>query len=178
MCKKQLPSYVLAGGFLALLLLGWVLANTTATPDITLEDLEGRPHHMSEYIGKGKWTIVNIWGPKCPPCQEEVPELVRFHDEHKNSDAIVVGIALDYPSFGDAQVDEVAEFAGEYLVSYPLLLGNAEVAGRFGAGPLLATPTTFAFSPAGELVGVQMGVISREVIENFIRNYSPGEKRQ
>jgi len=173
MYKKQLPGYALAGVLLTLLLLGWVLTTTAAPPDITLNDLEGRPHHMSEYIGKGKWTIVNIWGPQCPPCQEEVPELVRFHDEHKNGDAIVVGVALDYPSFGDAKADEVKAFAGEYLISYPLLLGNAEVAGRFGAGPLLATPTTYAFSPQGELVGVQMGVISLEVIENFIRNNSP-----
>jgi len=50
-------------------------------PDLVLPDLEGQSHPLSEYIGKGKWTLVNVWGPRCPPCQEELPELVRFHDD-------------------------------------------------------------------------------------------------
>ena len=142
-------------------------------PDIALTDLAGRTHALSEYIGKGKWTIVNIWGPRCPPCQEELPELVRFHDQHKDTDATVLGIALDYPSFRKPDAEEVAAFADEYLVSYPLLLADADMIEAFGTGPLAGMPTTFAYTPEGELVAVQTGMITQEIIEDFIRGYSP-----
>ena len=141
-----------------------------APPDLSLMDIKGKPHPLSEYIGKGKWTIVNIWGPRCPPCQEELPELVRFHDEHQQTDATVLGIALDYPGFGFANVEDVTAFTEDYLVSYPVLLGNADLFEKFGAGPLLAMPTTLAYTPDGELVAVQVGMITQALIEKFIRD--------
>jgi thiol-disulfide isomerase/thioredoxin len=165
------PGHCLIAG-LAIILLGQPLALLAGPPDFSLPDPEGKSHALSEYIGKGKWTIVNIWGPRCPPCQEELPELVRFHDEHHETDATVLGIALDYPSFGDAKAEEVASFADEYLVSYPVLLGNADIFEKFGAGPLLAMPTSLAYTPDGELVAVQVGMITRKIIEKFIRDYS------
>ena len=158
---------------LVIILLGLPLALMAEPPDLRLPDLEGKLHALSEYLGKGKWTIVNIWGPRCPPCQEELPELVRFHDEHYKADAMVLGIALDYPSFGNAKVAEVADFAEEYLVEYPILLGNAEIVGKLGAGRIQAMPTTLAYTPEGELVAVQVGMITQEIIENFIRDYKP-----
>lgn len=157
---------------LSLVLFRWSVS-VAGAPDIALQDLKGQPHPLSEYIGKGKWTIVNVWGPRCPPCQEELPELVRFHDDHKDTDAIVLGIALDYPSFGKPEAEEVAAFAEEYLVGYPLLLADADMIEAFGAGPLPGMPTTFVYTPEGELVAMQTGMITQEIIEAFIRDYKP-----
>jgi thiol-disulfide isomerase/thioredoxin len=156
---------------LALALFNWS-HSMAGPPDIAFQDLEGKSHPLSEYIGKGKWTLVNVWGPRCPPCQEELPELVRFHDEHKDIDATVLGIALDYPSFGRPDAAEVARFAEDYLVGYPLLIGDADMIEAFGAGPLVGMPTSFAYTPKGELVAVQTGMITAQMIEEFIRDYS------
>jgi len=169
----ELPRICLVAG-MAIILLGQPLALLAGSPDLSLPDLDGKPHALSEYIGKGKWTIVNVWGPRCPPCQEELPELVRFHDEHYKTDATVLGIALDYPSFGAADPDEVRTFADAYLVSFPILLGNDVMFDKFNAGPLLGMPTTLAYNPEGELVGVQVGAVTRKIIEDFIRKNSSG----
>lgn len=163
----------LTGAVIVLLLVLPLLLLADSSTDVSLYDLKGQPHRVSEYLGTGKWTIVNVWGPRCPACQLELPELVRFHEEHHQFDATVLGIALDYPGFGDPDADEVAAFADEYRVSYPVLLGTAAAVDNLGAGPLLAMPTTLAFTPEGDLVGAQVGVISREIIERFIRDYTP-----
>jgi thiol-disulfide isomerase/thioredoxin len=156
---------------LSALLLFSLPALVAGPPDISLPDPAGKPHPLSEYIGKGKWTFVNIWGPRCPPCQEELPELVQFHDDHKDTDAIVLGIALDYPSFGKPDTEEVAAFVEDYLVGYPVLLGYPEMMEAFEAGPLAGMPATLAYTPKGELVAVQTGMITREIIEKFMRDY-------
>jgi len=171
---QLLPVLVLRKLIIALFILMSVLSQNviSAPPVISLPGMDGAVHLLSEYIGKGRWTIVNIWGPRCPPCQEELPDLVRFHDEHKDTDATVLGIALDFPSFGDANISEVADFVDKYLIEYPVLLGNAEMLGELGGGPINAMPTSFAYTPEGELVAVQVGVINQKIIEKFISDYA------
>ena len=140
-------------------------------PDVTLPGLDGKDHHLGEYIGRGQWVLLSIWGPKCPPCIEEMPELQRFHEAHREKDALVVGMALDYPSFGDANAVEVQRFADRHAISFPILLGNATIVEKFGGGSLEAMPTMLAFRPDGTLAGLQVGQISGELIEHFIRDY-------
>jgi len=141
------------------------------SPDVTLKGLDGKNHHLSEYIGKGKWVVLNVWGPNCPPCVEEMPELQNFHDAHKDKDAIVLGMALDYPSFGYAKEDEVRQFVDDYFITFPILLGDAEVVARFGGGPLQGTPTSLVYTGEGKLVAVQVGAVTQKIIEDFIAGY-------
>lgn len=146
-------------------------APALATPDLSLEGIDGKSHRLSEYIGKGKWTAVNIWGTKCPPCREEMPELVHFHDEHESNNATVLGIAIDFPSFQYAKKDEVIAFTEDYLVSFPVLLSDSSITLQLGAGSLEGLPSTYMFTPEGKLVGYQVGAINRQIIENFIKQY-------
>jgi thiol-disulfide isomerase/thioredoxin len=144
--------------------------------DIQLQGLDGKKHALDEYLGKGKWTLVNIWGPDCPPCKEEMPELVLFHEEHKDINARVLGIAIDFPSFGYARKPAVEKFVDDYLVDFPILLSDSSISHKLGAGTLEGLPTTFMFSPDGRLVAKQVGAITREIIENFINGYEERNK--
>lgn len=142
-----------------------------AAPDVLLEDVDGNRHNLNEYIGKGKWTVLNIWGARCPPCLEEMPELIHFHDDHKDSNAIVVGVAIDFPSYGYADKDQVTEFIDDHLVEFPVLLSDASISEKIGAGILEGLPTTYLYTPGGKLVGMQVGGITRNILENFIDKY-------
>ncbi len=138
------------------------------SPDVSLSDMDGKQHHLSEYIGKGKWVFFNIWSPRCPPCVEEMPDLQDVHDAHKDKDAIVVGMALDFPSFGPAKVDEVREFVDDYFITFPILLGDGRTIERLGGGWLQGTPTTLVFDPSGKLTVRHVGMLNRKVIEDFL----------
>ncbi len=153
-----------------------VFLSTAVAEEVQLEGLDGKQHNLSEFIGKGKWTLLNIWGPKCPPCRDEMPDLVQFHDAHKDIDAIVVGIAIDFPSYGYANKKEVIKFAEDFMIDFPLLLSDGSITERLGLGALQGLPTTFMYSPEGEVVGVQVGGINREIIENFIKKHEKNKK--
>lgn len=155
--------------FLKLLICAcYAFSYAQAAPELILKGLDGQNHSVNEYIGKGKWTIVNIWGPKCPPCIDEIPELQNFHDDHKNKDAIVLGIALDFPSFGPAKERDVLAFSEDYFISFPVLLGDAQSITHLGGGQLRGTPTTLLFDPAGKLRSVQIGQVTQRKLERFI----------
>ena len=145
--------------------------------EVQLEGLDDNQHTPGEYIGKGKWTVLNIWGAKCPPCRDEMPDLVQFHEAHKDKDAIVVGIAIDFPSYGYARKKEVAEFAEDFMIDFPILLSDGTVTERLGLGVLQGLPTTYMYTPGGKIVGAQVGGVSREILESFINKHSKNEKQ-
>ncbi|MCK5479770.1 MAG: TlpA family protein disulfide reductase, partial [Gammaproteobacteria bacterium] len=48
--------------------------------DFTLPDLEGKSVSLSDF--RGKWVIVNYWATWCPPCLEEIPDLVDLYENN------------------------------------------------------------------------------------------------
>ena len=149
-------------------LLTLLVTDTYASLDIQLDGIDSKQHKVSEYIGQGKWVVLNIWGTRCPPCLEEVPELVAYHDEYKNKDSIVLGIAIDFPSYGYANKNEVTNFSNDYLIDFPILLSDSTITEKLGLGRLEGLPTTYIFDPEGKVVGMQVGGITKEILENFI----------
>ncbi len=153
---------------IALLLLSLLSTNANATLDISLYSIDDSKHKLSEYIGHGKWVVLNIWGTRCPPCREEMPELVSFHDRHKDDDAIVLAIAIDFPSYGYARKKEVISFADDYLIDFPILLSDSSITEKIGLGRLEGLPTTYLINPAGDIVGMQVGGVTQKILEDFI----------
>ena len=151
-----------------LFLLSLASINAYASLDVSLKSIDDSQHKLSEYIGHGKWVVLNIWGTRCPPCREEVPELVRFHDEHKDRDGFVVGIAIDFPSYGYAKKDDVSTFADDYFIDFPILLSDSSITEKIGLERLQGLPTTYLFDPDGNLAGMQVGGITKKIIEDFI----------
>jgi thiol-disulfide isomerase/thioredoxin len=130
-----------------------------AASNFALKDTAGKKHTLSQY--KGKWVIVNYWATWCPPCLEEVPDLVALYDSRKNKDVMVFGIAFDYQS-----AKEVADYVDDMLMSYPIVLGDDEVAKQIGSSELL--PTTFIYNPRGELVKTKRGKVTKQYLESLM----------
>jgi thiol-disulfide isomerase/thioredoxin len=153
MMQRRITFYLLALG----LLLG--LCNAVKAEDFSLTDSKGKVHKLSQY--KGKWVLVNFWATWCPPCLAEIPDLIELH-ENKKSNVAVFGIALSY-----ANPQQVIDFAEGLLVSYPIVLGNPKIASQIG--PVEGLPTTYLYNPQGKLVAHQVGPITKDAVEEFIR---------
>ena len=63
--------------------------------DLQLKDLNGQSHRLSEYVGKGKWVLIDFWASWCGPCRAELPELVKVYRAYHADGFEVVGISLD-----------------------------------------------------------------------------------
>jgi thiol-disulfide isomerase/thioredoxin len=122
--------------------------------------LSGKQHSLSQYAGK--WLIINYWATWCPPCLEEVPELVALYDNRKDKDLMVIGVVFDYETVG-----EVKRYVDDMLMSYPIVLGNKTVAEQIGRADVL--PTTYLFNPQGKLIKVKRGIVSRGYLETMMQ---------
>ena len=52
--------------------------------DFELYDYDDKPHHLTEFLGKGKYTILEFSGIGCVPCQEAKPYLEKFYKQYKD----------------------------------------------------------------------------------------------
>lgn len=144
----------------------FVLFFTAAHADkagFALTDLAGVQHELTDY--GGKWVIVNYWATWCPPCLEEVPDLVNLYDQRKDKDLIVLGVVFEYEN-----IQEVEKFVDDMLMSYPIVLGSDRVVAQIGSAAVL--PTTYIYNPQGKLVKIKKGLITRQYIEELLARQS------
>ncbi len=144
---------------ISLLLL--IVCHANAQDNFSLTDTTGKQHFLADY--KDKWLIVNYWATWCPPCLEEIPDLVNLYDARKDKDLMILGVAMEYKN-----AQEVSEFVDNMLISYPIVLGDTPQ--NKSIGKVEALPTTFIFNPQGTLVKTKRGLITRKQIEAVMRS--------
>ncbi|MDO9222004.1 MAG: TlpA disulfide reductase family protein, partial [Thiobacillus sp.] len=105
----------------------------------------------------------------CPPCREEIPDLIALHENKKNN-LVVLGVALDYRS-----AKQVTDFADGLLVNYPIVLGSPKITNQIG--PVQGLPTTYLFNPDGKMVAQQVGAITRQSVESFLASQNTRAKK-
>lgn len=142
------------------------LATQTASahpaPSMSLVDLDGKTHTLEQY--RGKWVVINYWATWCPPCIEELPSLALFHEAHKDSDAVVLGINKE-----EISDDDLDDFLEDFLIGYPLFKESPYKPTPFGQ--VRAMPTTVLIDPQGEIATLHEGGVTREALEDFMKRY-------
>jgi peroxiredoxin len=118
-------------------------------PNVVLPDLDGRPHHLTDY--RGKLLVINFWATWCDPCRREIPLLKSLRVEFAQDGLEIVGIAVD-------SAPEVAKYAQTHGMTYPLLVGERgglEAAAAFGMEVVL--PFSVFADRAGHIVALKVG---------------------
>jgi hypothetical protein len=68
----------------------------------------------------------------------------------------------------DSTEKSVKDFVAKRHVSYPIVVGDYDLAAQVGDVEVL--PTSYLYNPQGELVSYQEGVVTRSSVETYIKN--------
>lgn len=136
------------------------LAAGTAAPDFELKSLDGKNVKLSDY--RGKAVLLNFWATWCAPCKIEMPWFVELNKKYQAQGLVIVGVAMD-----DSGEGEIAKFAKEEGVNYPILLGKDSVGDAYGGVQFL--PSTFYISRDGKIVKSNFGILGESDIEDNIK---------
>jgi len=131
-------------------------------PPFLLHDISGRIVSTADW--KGKVVILNFWATWCPPCREEIPELVQLQAHYKDK-LLIIGASED-----DDGPQRVLQFAQRYGMNYPIVMATRELIDNYGGVPAL--PTSFIIDPQGRVMMKHTGLYEYEVYEREVRALS------
>lgn len=122
---------------------------------LTLQSLRGRP------------VLVSFWATTCPPCVEELPDLIQLYKDLRPQGLEIIAVAMPY----DPPI-RVQEFVQRHHVPYPVALDvQGVVTSAFGGVPYV--PTAFIIAPNGKTELIYTGRLdiakARRIISRYLK---------
>ncbi len=174
--RRHAARWVAGGVLLVLVVVGIVLATRTpqeatavqspllggAAPALTGTDLASG-NRVSLAALRGHYVVVNFFASWCIPCQQEAPDLSRFHFEQSRA---TDGADMVSVAFND-QSSTARSFLRKNGDLWPAIADpGGTIAQRYG---VTAPPTTFVINPAGRVSAVLVGPATQKNLDSFLK---------
>ena len=107
-------------------------------------EYEGQTQKLSDYVGKGKYVLVDFGASWCGPCRGEIPTIIDLYNKYAGDNFAVLGVATwDEPADTKKAMEELG-------IQYPQIM-NAQKAGS-DAYNIEGIPEIILFAPDGTIV--------------------------
>lgn len=131
--------------------------------DFTIENgaADGSAVSLSDYVGKGKYVLVDFWASWCGPCKGEMPNLANVYRKYKGDSFEIVGVAV-----WDRRSD-TEEALGTLPISWPVIFDAQTVpTDLYGIDGI---PQIILFGPDGTILARDLrGPEIAKTIEQYL----------
>ena len=101
---------------------------------------------LSDYVGKGKYILLDFWSPWCGPCRREMPNIKAVYDKYKGDKFDVVSIAVWEREPVDVTIETAAKLGMDWN---QINNGQREPAELYGVEGI---PHLILFGPDGTIL--------------------------
>ncbi len=134
-----------------------------ANLNFTVTDMNGEKVSLASF--KGKVLVLDFWATWCPPCKAEIPGFVELQDAYGHKGLQFVGVSVD----ADDTPAMLKDFATQYKMNYPVLVGGDRDDLQDAYGPMWGIPTTFVIDRDGRICHKNSGLVGKSKYEADIK---------
>jgi thiol-disulfide isomerase/thioredoxin len=99
---------------------------------------------FEDYVGQGKYTLVDFWASWCGPCRAEAPNVVAVFEKYRDKGLVVIGVPVN------DMVDATKKAMQDLGIHYPQVLDpSMRLAEQFG---IVGIPHIILFDPEGNII--------------------------
>ena len=113
--------------------------------DFEVKAEDGAAQKLSDFVGKGKVTVVDFWASWCPPCRAEIPKLQALKAKYGDK-FDVLGVAVwDNP-------DDTRKAISELEITWPVIVGTQKLTEPTDLYGIKGIPHVIVFGPDGTIL--------------------------
>ena len=132
---------------------GPVTASKVVPRDFDIPTFDGRTIKLSEY--RGKVLVVDFWATWCPPCREEIPQLVRLAQQNRARGIEVIGLHID--DQGRSTQAAIKKFITSFDINYTVGMASNEMFIAYLGTKEDTIPQTLVFDRKGNAIAHFVG---------------------
>ncbi|MBO4551538.1 MAG: TlpA family protein disulfide reductase, partial [Bacteroidaceae bacterium] len=124
-------------------------------------EYDGKTTHLSDYVGQGKYVLVDFWASWCGPCRQEIPNLIALYEKYKDKNFQMLGVAAqDNP-------EDTRKAIEEEKMPYPQIINSQQIATDLYG--ITGIPEIILFAPDGTILkrGLRGEGIEKKLEEIF-----------
>lgn len=127
---------------------GITLGVGTMFEDFTVRNMENSADvKLSDYVGKGKYVLLDFWASHCGPCIEQVPFLKEVHQKYNNKEFVVLGVNVS-----DKREKAIDKIQKEGMDWECLYVPKESIAVDKYANSITGIPVIILFAPDGTIM--------------------------
>ncbi len=119
--------------------------------DLEEADVNGEMHKLSEYVGKGRWVLVDFWASWCGPCRAEMPNVVANYEKYHDKGFDIVGLSFDKSK--DAWVRAISDLQMPWIHLSDLKGWQSVASSVYN---IRSIPASLLIDPKGKIVAVDL----------------------
>jgi cytochrome c biogenesis protein CcmG/thiol:disulfide interchange protein DsbE len=127
-------------------------------PAISGPGLAGGHYSLAQF--RHEWVLVNFMATWCEPCQEEMPQLLKFSQQHAKGDATVLSVVYD-----PTDVSQLKAFLAARGARWPAV-DDPAASVPYGVTGL---PSSFLVAPDGIVYAYMPGAVTAAELDSYLR---------
>lgn len=140
------------------------IAIGSSFPDVMFSDSDNKEVNLKDLVGRGKYTLIDVWSTSCGPCIREFPHLKKAYKEYHEKGFDIISVNYD------GKTEKWKKILNKYQLPYRHLIDYKNQAEEvFEIGTAYGVPFLLLVSPDRKILAINQGLRGEMLDKTLIK---------